>query len=89
MKKHEIDDEKYKRLKKKAKTFGIIALSIGLVLDVIGFISFFAAFINHGFPYLFPLLIIGFPFLSCTTVSVNLLLMTKSRTISHSGLIFS
>ena len=41
MKKHEIDDEKYKRLKKKAKTFGIIALSIGLVLDVIGFISFF------------------------------------------------
>ena len=61
MKKHEIDDEKYKRLKKKAKTFGIIALSIGLVLDVIGFISFFAAFINHGFPYLFPLLFIGFP----------------------------
>ena len=75
MKKHEIDDEKYKRLKKKAKTFGIIALSIGLVLDVIGFISFFAAFINHGFPYLFPLLIIGFPL---TGLGLYLLIASSS-----------
>ena len=78
MKKHEIDDEKYKKLKKKAKTFGIIALSIGLVLDVIGFISFFAAFINHGFPYLFPLLVIGFPL---TGLGLYLLIASSIGTI--------
>ena len=61
MKKHEIDNEKYQKMKKKAKTFGTIFLVIGLIIDVLGLASFFIAFTRGGFPTLFPLLFIGFP----------------------------
>ena len=47
--------------KKKIKSLGKVLLVIGIILDAIGFISFFGAFTGGGFPSLFFCAFIGIP----------------------------
>lgn len=54
-----MDDHELK--KKQIKKIGKVLLIIGIILDAIGFISFFSSFLGGGFPFLFFCSFIGLP----------------------------
>ena len=63
---------KHEETKKKIKIFGAVALLVGLVCVVIGFVNFFSTAISgDGFPKLFFLLFIGFPLLVIGTAALS------------------